>query len=129
MTGVLQWRRWTGSAKLRELLIDSATLEAVAPLRVTTESVLVRDNESVGADLDGGCVLLSVRAGAYFSFNPVATEIWHTLAEPRRVDQILASLVEHHDVDMETVIRDVTPFLQTLVKHRLVRMIGPGDAP
>jgi hypothetical protein len=98
-------------------------------LRVTTESVLVRDNEPVDADLDGGSVLLSVRAGAYFDFNPVATEIWQSLAEPRRVDQIFASLVEHHDVDMQTVMRDVTPFLQDLVKHRLVRVIGPGDAP
>lgn len=94
-----------------------------APVRVTIESVLVRDSEPVGADLDGGHVLLSVRAGAYFSFNPVASEIWQMLAEPCPVSEIFASLSDSHDVDAQTIARDVTPFLQTLVKHRLVRVI------
>lgn len=92
-------------------------------MRVSIETILVRDKEPVGADLDGGGVLLSVRAGAYFSFNPMATEIWHMLAEPCQVGQIFASLSDSYDVDAQTIARDITPFLQTLVKHRLVRVI------
>jgi Coenzyme PQQ synthesis protein D (PqqD) len=94
-------------------------------LRVTIESILVQDAEPVGADLDDGWVLLSLRAGAYFSFNPIASEIWQMLAEPCRVGQIFASLRDGHDVDAQTIARDVTPFLQTLVNHRLVRVIDP----
>jgi hypothetical protein len=97
------------------------------PFPVTIESVLVQDNEPVGADLDGGGVVLSVRAGAYFSFNATASEIWQMLAEPRRVDQIIASVSEGHDVDTQTIARDVTLFLQTLVDDRLVRVIGPPN--
>jgi hypothetical protein len=29
-------------------------------------------------------------------------------------------------VDAETMIRDVTPFLQTLIERRLVRVVDPG---
>jgi hypothetical protein len=98
-------------------------------LRVTIESILVQDSEPVGADLDGGSVLLSLRAGAYFSFNPVASEIWQMLAEPCQVGQIFATLSDGHDVDAQTIARDVTPFLQTLVDQRLVRVIDPRTKP
>ncbi|HEX7562955.1 MAG TPA: PqqD family protein [Bradyrhizobium sp.] len=70
---------------------------------------------------------MSVRAGSYFGFNEVASEIWNMLAEPCRVGQIFAALSESHGVDAETLARDVTPFLQTLVEHRLVRVIDPGQ--
>ena len=95
------------------------------PSRVTIESFLVQDSEPVGADLDGGSVVLSVRAGAYFGFNPMASEIWQMLVEPRRVDQIVAVLSEGYDADAQTIAQDVTPFLQTLVDHRLVRVVDP----
>jgi hypothetical protein len=98
-------------------------------LRVTIESTLVQDSEPVEADLDGGYVLLSLRAGAYFDLNPMASEIWRMLAEPCRVGQIFASLSDSHEVDAQTVARDVTPFLQTLVNHRLVRVIDPRKKP
>jgi len=96
-------------------------------LSVTIDSVLVQDKEPTTADLDGEVVVLSVRAGSYYGFNQVATEIWSMLAEPCRVGEIFDSLSERHDVDAEILASDVTPFLQTLVEQRLVRVIDPGD--
>jgi hypothetical protein len=96
-------------------------------LSVTIDSVLVQDREPTAADLDDGVVVMIARAGSYFGFNRVATEIWTMLAEPCRVGQIFDSLSERHDVDAEILARDVTPFLQTLVEHRLVRVIDPAD--
>jgi hypothetical protein len=45
------------------------------------------------------------------------------LAEPHRVGEIFHSLSQRHDVDAETLARDVTPFLETLVTHRLVQIV------
>lgn len=98
-------------------------------MNVTIDSVLVQDKEPKAADLDDGVVVLSVRAGAYFGFNRVAGEIWAMLAEPCRVGEIFGVLVEEHDVDAETVARDVTPFLQTLVEQGLVRFVDADAAP
>jgi len=50
------------------------------------------------------------------------------LAEPHRVGQIFDTLRENHDVDAETLSRDVTPFLQVLVDERLIRVVEPADA-
>ena len=96
-------------------------------MRITIDSVLVQDSEPRTADLADGAVVLSVRAGWYFGFNRVATEIWTMLAEPCRVGGIFDRLARSHEVDAETLARDVTPFLQKLLEHRLVRMIDPAE--
>jgi hypothetical protein len=97
-------------------------------LTLTIESVVVRDNKLAAADVDGRAVVLSVSAGSYFDFNQVATEIWKMLAEPCRVSEIFQRLSRQHHVDPETVSRDVTPFLQTLVDERLVQTLAPDEA-
>jgi Coenzyme PQQ synthesis protein D (PqqD) len=98
-------------------------------VNIAIDSLLIRDDEPKGAELDDGTVVvLSVRAASYFGFNPVAGEIWKMLAVPRRIDQIFSALAESYEVDAELLARDVTPFLQTLVEHRLIRMIAP-DKP
>jgi hypothetical protein len=95
-------------------------------LRLTNNSILVRDAEPTTAALDQGVVVLSVRAGSYFSFNAVAGDIWTLLAEPRSVGEILDALALSHDVDAATLVGDVTPFLQTLVERRLAQVIEPS---
>ncbi len=96
-------------------------------MTVTVDSVLVRENELAMADVDGRAVVLSLAAGSYFDLNRVATEIWDMLAEPRRVDEIFRRLSDQHDVDSATLARDVTPFLQTLLNERLVRVAAPKE--
>lgn len=96
-------------------------------LTVTVDSILVRENELAMADVDGRAVVLSLGAGSYFDFNRIATEIWDMLAEPRRVDEIFRRLSDQHDVDSATLARDVTPFLQTLLNERLVRVAAPKE--
>jgi hypothetical protein len=93
---------------------------------VTVDTILVQDNEPIPATVDEQMVVLSIRAGAYFGFNKVGTEIWNMLTEPRRVGQILDSLSQAHDIDADTMTRDVTRFLQDLIERRLVRVIDPG---
>jgi hypothetical protein len=95
---------------------------------ITIDSVLIQDKELAAADLDGRIIVLSVRAGAYFGFNGVASEIWHILSEPRSVGELFDTLSQNHDVDATTLSRDVLPFLQTLIEQRLVLQIDRDDA-
>jgi hypothetical protein len=92
-------------------------------LQFTIDTVLVRDKEPTAAEFEDGAVLLSLRAGAYFGLNRVATTIWDLLAAPCRVGDIFDALMQGHDVDAGTLAHDVTPFLRALVEHRLVRVI------
>ena len=96
-------------------------------LSITNDSVLVRDKGLAAADVDGRIVVLNLHAGSYFDFNRVATEVWCMLAEPCPVSKIFQSLSKRHDVDAETLARDVTPFLQALVEQRLARFVGADE--
>ena len=95
---------------------------------LSLDSVLVQDKTLPTAELDGLTVVLSLSAGAYFDFNRVGAEIWRMLAEPCPVGRILDSLSQNHRVDRETVAREVTPFLKTLLEEQLIRTMPPDGA-
>jgi hypothetical protein len=95
---------------------------------VTIDTILVRDGEPIPVTVDGNVVALSIRAGSFYDFNRVGSDIWNKLAEPHHVRQILDALSQTYDVDMDTMTSDVTAFLQTLVDNRLVRVLEPGKA-
>lgn len=92
-------------------------------MSVTIDSVLVRDQYLAATDLDGQIVVLNVHTDTYVSLNAVASDIWTMLSEPRRVGDIFEFLLQRHDVDGETLSRDVLPFLQTMIERRLVRQV------
>ena len=97
-------------------------------LSIANDSVLVWDAEPTTAVLDCGTVVLSPRAGFYFDLNQVAGEIWSMLAEPCRVAEMLRTLSQEYDIDAQTLSRDVTAFLQTLVEQRLARVLAGNEA-
>lgn len=97
-------------------------------LSIDSGSILVQDTQLDATNLDGRVVVLSVRAGAYFDFSPVASEIWNMLTRPRRVVEIFDTLAQSHEVDAATLPRDVLPFLQTLIDERLVRLVDEHDS-
>jgi hypothetical protein len=97
-------------------------------LNLSLDSVLVQDKTLPTAELGGRVVVMSLSAGAYFDFNRVGTEIWRMLVEPCPVGRILDSLSQNHRVDRETVAREVTLFLQTLLEQRLIRTMPPDAA-
>lgn len=94
---------------------------------MTPETILVRRSEPVAAPIDGKVVLLSVEAGAYFGLNRVGSQIWNMLDKPCRVGDMHDALAQTHDVDRDTVTRDVGEFLDTLIERRLVRIVTSCD--
>ena len=97
-------------------------------MNLTVNSVLVQETALSATEVDGRVVVLSLQAASYFDFNTVASEVWGMLSTPRRVDDILQELSQHHDVDIEIVTDDVMSFLQSLVTQRLVRIVAVEDA-
>ena len=79
------------------------------------------------AALDSGIVVLSVRAGAYFSFNRIASGIWTMLAEPCRVGGIFDRLAGNHEVGALLLVRDVPALLQGLLAQWLPRLMDSAQ--
>jgi len=96
-------------------------------MSLTADSVVLQDSEPVAARVDGDVVMLSEREGAYFGLNGVGSKIWELIAEPRRVHDICQSLSALYDVDGETLVREVTGFLEALLARKLVRVVNEAD--
>ena len=72
-------------------------------------------------------MLLSLRAGVIFGLNRAATEIWNLLGEPRPVGEICEALSQRYEVDAATLSGDVIPFLETLVRRKLLRVVDARE--
>jgi hypothetical protein len=95
---------------------------------VEIDSILVQGRDLATADIEGGVVVLSVRAGAYFGFNGVASDIWRIISKPCRVGDILSTLSQSHEVNAATLSGDVLPFLQSLIDRDLALQVDASGA-
>ncbi|MBI4815128.1 MAG: lasso peptide biosynthesis PqqD family chaperone [Deltaproteobacteria bacterium] len=79
---------------------------------------------SVTADLGGELALLSIEKGHYYSLDPVGSQIWTLIAEPRTIKDVCDRLVARYAVSREDCERDVLAFLEDLTRERLAEICG-----
>lgn len=76
----------------------------------------------VSTELDNEIVIMSVEEGAYFSMNPVASDIWSRIAEPMAFSALLAALAEEYDAVPDMIEADVRALLASLLKDNLIAL-------
>jgi hypothetical protein len=91
--------------------------------------MVTQDKEPIAASVDDEIVMLSARAEAYFGFDGVGSEIWNMIEQPRRVSEICAGLIANYDVEARTCENDVLKFLNELLGHGLIRLVGQEERP
>jgi hypothetical protein len=90
---------------------------------ISSDSVVVRNEEPISAKVDGEIVILSPQAEAYFGLSEIGSEIWQMIATPRRASDICAQLIDAYDVDPETCERDTLGFLTRLLDDKLIQVV------
>jgi Coenzyme PQQ synthesis protein D (PqqD) len=85
----------------------------------------VQNREPIASVVDGEIVMLSVRAGAYFSLNSVASEIWSMLETPHSIDEICRALRAVYAIDKETAAIQVSAFLDSIATRGLIERLEP----
>jgi hypothetical protein len=81
---------------------------------IDMESEVVAISDQVSADLQGEAVVLSLADATYYGLNDVGARIWELVQEPRRVGDVLDSLVAEFDVDASQCRSDLMAFLDDL---------------
>ncbi len=87
---------------------------------LTTDTVIVRSDSLIEAEVDGEVVALSIDQGTCYGLNKVGSRIWNLIAEPMRVGDICTKLVAEYDVDMPTCERQVLDLLQELHAEKMI---------
>jgi len=94
---------------------------------LTTASRLVLSDEQVHTSLGGEAVILGLRDGVYYGLDKVGARVWELLVEPRRVGDLVSTIVAEFDVSAERCERDVLALLRDLAARGLVRELGAGE--
>jgi hypothetical protein len=66
--------------------------------------------------------ILQLDSGKYFGLNPVGARVWQLAAEPRKVSEILATLLAEYEVPADRCRADLLALLQKLQAAGLVEV-------
>jgi sulfur transfer complex TusBCD TusB component (DsrH family) len=90
---------------------------------VSRESIVRATNNQVSADLSGALVILQLKDGVYFQLNEVGAHVWKQIsAAPRRVTDLIQSVVTEYDVEQSRCEADVLALMEDLLKRGLIEV-------
>jgi hypothetical protein len=80
------------------------------------------------SELGGESVLLNLRTESYFGLDEVGTAFWAALSQGPTISAAAHRLLDEFEVDEDTIRRDLSSFLDSLVNHGLVEIVAPEMA-
>lgn len=94
-------------------------MSAPAPL-IDRASRVQRATTPLATEVQGKMVMMDVEKGVYFALDVIGTDIWHRLAQPVLVTDLVAGLERDYDAPADTIERDVLAPLSRMVERGLV---------
>ncbi|MBT5875715.1 MAG: PqqD family protein [Candidatus Latescibacteria bacterium] len=67
-------------------------------------------------------IILDMKSGEYFGMNPVGADIWDYIQQPRKLDEIVAILMDKYGIDQERCETDVLALLAELSDVGLIEI-------
>ena len=88
-------------------------------------STILRSAEGVLSRSAGDeTVLLNLDSEEFYGLDGVGARVFELLEQPRRLDDVIGRLHSEFDVDLETLIEDVTALVSELVAHKLLVVVA-----
>ncbi|GIT98594.1 PqqD family protein [Sulfurovum sp. TSL1] len=73
-------------------------------------------------EVDGEMVLLDMESENYFGLDEVGTAIWQAMQEKETLKEVFKTLLEQYDVEEEVLEKDLSEFVDKLLKSGLVKV-------
>jgi hypothetical protein len=89
-------------------------------MAINNHSVITRKSDVPTVDLDGELAMMDTDKGKYYGMNLVASRIWAMIKEPKRLNEIIETLVHEYDISSSQCKEDVLYFLDILKKEGLI---------
>lgn len=87
------------------------------------DTVVVRTKDVFAVEMDGVLGVLSPKAGNYYMFDEIGTDIWHRIESAIKLESLVEVLTVEYDVDFETCIKDILPLLDELQREGLIELV------
>ena len=92
------------------------------PPTIDTNTLLIRDNNPITADMDGEIVMMSLERDNYYGLGETGSRIWSLLEAPQTPSQLCTALSLEYQVDEKTCQIDIQPFLTQLLEEKLIKL-------
>lgn len=79
-----------------------------------------RAAEVMDAEIGNELVAMDVKAGECFGLNEVATDVWRSLAEPKRFDQLRDELLDNYEVTIDQCTNELRELLDDMAAKGLI---------
>lgn len=89
---------------------------------LSLNSTVVATKEQVSCDLAGEAAILQLKSGIYYGLDAVGARIWELIQEPKRVGQVLETLLEEYDVEPAHCESDLLSILQEMADRELIEV-------
>jgi len=75
---------------------------------------------NIVSDMDGEKVMLSVESGNYYNLGQIGGRIWELIEQPASIGDIVSQLISEYDIDPDTCLQQILPFLNHLHEEGLI---------
>jgi len=94
-------------------------------MKLTTQSVIQRNNEILTSDIDGEKVMMSIQHGEYYGLGNTGSFIWDHIENQIKIKDLINLITQEFNVDNEQCTNDILPFLIDLVEKGLIIATKP----
>ena len=89
-------------------------------MQITLQTRLSRNIEIITNEIDDEILMMSIEDGKYYGLNPVGSEIWKLIAEPKTVKTIIPELMEIFDIDEVSCTKETITFLKDMINNNII---------
>lgn len=85
-------------------------------INLNENNIVVQNKDIDVSDLNGEKVMMNIDKGEYFSLNSLGSRIWEIIDKPKKINEVINTLLEEYEVSEEECRENVMNFLGVL-KH------------
>ena len=89
---------------------------------LSKSSLIVAAKELLFCELGDGAVILDMRSGVYYGLDAVGTSVWALIQESNSVGNILSSLLNEYDVELEHCEQDLKKLFGEMAALNLIEI-------
>ena len=88
--------------------------------RLSLQSIVVATSEQVSCPLGDESAILNLKNSIYYGVNPVASNVWRLIQQPKSVEELRDALVDEYDVEPARCEKDLVSLLNTMQDQGLI---------
>ncbi|MGQ7262210.1 PqqD family peptide modification chaperone [Vreelandella sp. V005] len=102
----------------------NTTTTMMANTELSTTTLLQRNPDMIAANLDGDLVMMNEKLGRYYGISGVGARAWELLETPASIDDLVSSICNEYEIDIDTCQQDIIRFAQDLMKVDLIEPVN-----